>query len=358
MSIYNLEKMFRPESVAIVGASEKKGSVGFAIMQNIIQGKYSGDIYPINPNFETIWDRPACATLSDINTAIDLAVIAVPIKTVPAIIKECVGIGVSGAVIVSAWKKEKEAKGIELEAAIRKEAEDAGLRIIGPGSQGIINCQLKLNAGLSNHMSLPGKMAFVSQSGGISTSILDLSIKEHIGFSYFVSLGSMLDVDFGDIIDYLGGDPYVSSILLYVESFTKCRNFMSAARAVSRIKPIIVLKAGRSRDGALAAYPYTSELAGEDAVYDAAFKRAGIVRVRTFEELFDCAELLAKQPRISGHGIAIITNAGGPGVMASDFLSDYGMEPVKLNPETISKLDEVLPRHWSQSNPVDISDDA
>lgn len=358
MSIYNLEKMFHPKSVAIVGASEKKGSVGFVIMQNLIQGEYPGDIYPVNPNYETIWERPACATLSDINTAIDLAVIAVPIENVPAIIKECVGIGVSGAVIVSAWEKETETKGIELEAAIRKEAEDAGLRIIGPDSQGIINCRLKLNAGLLNHMPLPGKMAFVSQSGGISTSILDLSIREHIGFSYFVSLGSMLDVDFGDIIDYLGRDPYVSSILLYVESFTRCRNFMSAARAVSRIKPIIALKAGRSRDGALAAYSYTSELAGEDAVYDAAFKRAGIVRVRTFEELFDCAELLAKQPRVSGHGIAIITNAGGPGVMVSDFLSDYGMEPVKLNPETISKLDEILPGHWSQSNPVDISDDA
>jgi len=358
MSIYNLEKMFHPESVAIVGAGEKKGSVGFVIMQNLIKGEYSGNIYPVNPNYETIWERPACATLSDINSAIDLAVIAVPIKTVPAIIKECVGIGVSGAVIVSAWEKETETKGIELEAAIRKEAEDAGLRIIGPGSLGIINCRLKLNAGLSNHMPLPGKTAFVSQSGGIGTSILDLSIREHIGFSYFVSFGSMLDVDFGDIIDYLGGDPYVSSILLYVESFTRCRNFMSAARAVSRVKPIIALKAGRSRDGALAAYSYTSELGGEDGVYDAAFKLAGIVRVMTFEELFDCAELLAKQPRVSGHGIAVITNAGGPGEMVSDFLSDYGMEPVNLNPETISKLDEILPGHRSQSNPIDISDDA
>jgi acetyltransferase len=201
-------------------------------------------------------------------------------------------------------------------------------------------------------------MAFISQSGAICTSVLDLSIKEQIGFSYFVSLGSMLDVDFGDIIDYLGGDYQVNSIIMYIESLSRFRNFMSAARAVSRVKPIIAVKAGRTKAGAKAAATHTGSLAGEDAVYDAAFDRAGIVRVKTFEELFDCAELLAKQPRPVDPGLAIITNAGGPGVMAADALFDYGVDPVALRPETIQKLDELLPPHWSRTNPIDILGDA
>jgi len=358
MSIHNLERMFHPKSVAIVGAGEKEGSVGFAIMKNLIHGEYPGDIYPVNPNYESIWERPAFATLLDINTTIDLVVIAVPINIVPKIIKECVRSGAGGSVIISAGGKETGAKGKELETVIRQEAKDSDLRIIGPNCLGIINSRSKLNAGLACHMPLSGKMAFISQSGAICTAICDLSIREQIGFSYFVSLGSMLDVDFGDLIDYLGGDPHVSSILMYVENFVRCRNFMSAARAVSRVKPIIALKAGRSRAGALAAAYHTGALSGEDAVYDAAFKRAGIVRVKTFEELFDCAELVAKQPRASGSELAIISNAGGPCVMALDALSDYGMEPATLRRETINKLDEILPGYWSHSNPVDISDDA
>ena len=206
MSIYNLEKMFHPKSVAIVGASEKKGSVGFAIMQNIIQGDYPGNIYPVNPNYKTIFKKPASATLLDINNTVDLVVIGTPINTVPAIIKECVKCGAGGAVIISAGGKEAGEKGVELETAIKKEAKDGGLRIIGPNCLGIVSSRYRLNASFVSQLPIPGKMAFISQSGAICSSILDLSIRENIGFSYCVSIGDMLDVDFGDMIDFLGGE--------------------------------------------------------------------------------------------------------------------------------------------------------
>jgi len=357
MSIYNLEKMFHPKSVAVVGASEKKGNVGCAIMQNLIHGEYPGNIYPVNPNYKTVFEKPACATLLDIHPPLDLVIIATPIHTVPAIVKECVGSGAAGAVIISAGGKEIGVKGVELETAIKKEARDGGLRIIGPNCVGIISGRSRLNASFTNQMPIPGKMAFISQSGAICSSILDLSIKENIGFSYFVSIGDMLDVNFADMIDFLGGEREVGSIVMYVESLCRFRSFMSAARAVSMIKPIIALKAGRTQAGALAAASHTGALAGEDSIYDAAFKRAGILRVKTFEELFDCSELLAKQPRPSGPGLAIITNAGGLGVMAVDALSDYGYEPVALATETIKKLDRILPPYWSRRNPIDMLGD-
>ena len=358
MSSFNLDPIFQPASIAVVGATERKGNVGSAIMFNLINGGYRGEIYPINPNHDTIWGKTAYGSISRLNSRPDLAVIATPIKTVPGVVRQCVDHGVGGAVIISAGGKETGDKGRETEAAIKEQAGDAGFRIIGPNCLGIINVRHNLNASFAAHMPNRGKMAFISQSGAICTTILDLSIKEQMGFSYMVSLGSMLDVDFGDIIDYLGGEADVSSIVMYIENLSRIRNFMSAARAVSRIKPIIALKAGRSRAGAKAAASHTGALAGEDAVYDAAFKRAGIVRVRTFEELFDCAELLSKHSRSLGPGLAIITNAGGPGVMAADALSDYGEEPVTLSPQTISKLDEFLPAHWSRSNPIDIVGDA
>jgi acetyltransferase len=358
MGIYNLEKMFHAKSVAVVGASEKKGNIGFAIMQNLIRGEYPGKIYPVNPNYKTIFEKPAYANLLEINTPLDLVIIATPIHSVPAIIKECVRSKAAGAVIISAGGKEAGAKGVELETAIKKEARDGGLRIIGPNCVGIISSRSRLNASFTNQMPIPGKMAFVSQSGAICSSILDLSIKENIGFSYFVSIGDMLDVDFADMIDFLGGEQEVSSIVMYVESLCQFRNFMSAARAVSMVKPIIALKAGRTRAGALAAASHTGAMAGEDSIYDAAFKRAGILRVKTFEELFDCSELLAKQPTPSGPGLAIVTNAGGLGVMAADALSDYGHEPVALATETIKKLDAILPPYWSKRNPVDMLGDA
>jgi acetyltransferase len=358
MSAVHLDKIFCPKSIAVVGASQRSGSIGCAIMHNLIQEGYPGKIYPINPRHKTIWDLEAFPSLSELKFPVDLVIMATPIATGPQIVKECKRAGVGGVVIISAGGKEIGPKGRELESAIKKEAKDSGLRIIGPNCLGVVCTQAKLNASFASRMPIPGKMAFVSQSGAICTSVLDLSIKEQIGFSYFVSLGSMLDVDFGDIIDYLGGDYQVNSIIMYIESLSRFRNFMSAARAVSRVKPIIAVKAGRTQAGAKAAATHIGSLAGEDAVYDAAFERAGIVRVKTFEELFDCAELLSKQPRPLGPGLAIITNAGGPGVMAADALFDYGVEPVALHPKTIRKLDEFLPPFWSQTNPIDILGDA
>ena len=358
MSIYNLERVFKPQSVAVIGATEKQNHVGAAIMSNLINGGYYGEIFPVNPQYDTLWEKPCRPSILDFDDPPDMAVIATPIESVPGIIRDCVDKGVGGAVIISAGGKETGRKGREIEIAIKEAAGSKGFRIVGPNCLGIINVGQKLNASFARQMPLPGKMAFISQSGAICTAILDLSLNEHFGFSYFVSLGSMLDVDFGEMIDYLGNDGNVSSIVMYVENLKNIRNFMSAARSVSRVKPIIALKAGRSRAGALAAESHTGAMTGEDAVYDAAFKRAGIVRVKTFEELFDCAELLSKYTRTTGSGLAILTNAGGPGVMAADALSDYGIEPAILSPGTIDALNTVLPRYWSGGNPIDILGDA
>jgi len=358
MSVDNMDKIFRPGSIAVVGASERKGSVGAALMHNLIARGFPGEIHPINPNHKNIYKLPACPSIKDLKAPVDLAVIATPIASAPQIVHECADAGVGGVVIISAGGKEIGKNGQQLETAIKKEAAQSGLRIIGPNCLGIVSSRAKLNASFASQMPLSGKMAFLSQSGAICSAILDLSIQENIGFSHFVSLGSMLDVEFGDMIDYLGGQPEVSSIVMYVESLARFRNFMSAARAVSRVKPIIALKAGRSAAGALAAASHTGALAGEDAVYDAALKRAGVLRVKTFEELFDCAELVAKQPKPQGSGLVIVTNAGGPGVMAADALAEYGFNPVALSAETLKKLDEILPPYWSKRNPIDMLGEA
>jgi len=358
MGVYNLDKIFKPETVAVVGASEKEGSIGSVLVENLIQGGFQGRVYPVNPRYHTIHDLKAYPSIVNTDSPVDLAIIATPIATVPSIVQECVSKNVGGAIIISAGGKEVGPQGEEIEKKIEYQAWKGGLRIIGPNCLGIICPQRKLNASFASRMPQKGRLAFISQSGAICSAILDLSPKENIGFSYFVSIGSMVDVDFGDLIDYLATDPQVSSILLYIESLSNFRKFMSAARAASRLKPIVVLKSGRSPAGTRAAASHTGAMAGEDAVYDAAFKRAGIVRVNTIGQLFDCAELVAKQPRPSGPRLAVVTNAGGPGVMAADALSHYGQEPAALEAETIEKLNATLPDLWSHGNPVDILGDA
>jgi len=358
MGVYNLDKIFKPSSIAVIGASQREGSIGSALMQNLVQGGFQGTILPVNPKHSKIHGLKSYPSILKAETSTDLAIIATPIATVPSIVKECAEAGIDGAIIVSAGGKETGAKGREIENQIEREARKGGLRIIGPNCLGIICPGRNLNASFASRMPQKGKLAFVSQSGAICSAILDLSPKEGIGFSYFVSIGSMMDVDFGDLIDYLGTDPEVSSILLYIESLSNFRKFMSAARAVSRLIPIVVLKSGRSPAGTRAAASHTGAMAGEDIVYDAAFNRAGIVRVNTMGELFDCAELMAKQPRPSGPRLAVVTNAGGPGVMAADALSYYGLEPAPLEPETLEKLNKALPPLWSRANPIDILGDA
>ena len=358
MGIDNLDRIFRPKSIAVVGASERKGSIGFAIMRNLINGGYTGDVIPVGSSHETLWKRSAYPSLLDVRSSIDLVILAAPIVSAARYVRECADIKAGGVLICPSAGKGTVDNGNALEEIIRKEVQGSDLRVIGPDCLGLFCRHSNLNATCAGGMPLPGKMAFISQSGAVCAAMLDLSIKEHIGFSYVVSLGSMIDVNFGDMIDYMGGDFQVGSIVMYVERLTHFRGFMSAARAVSRIKPIIALKAGRTKAGALAAASHTGALTGEDAFYDAAFKRAGIVRVNTFEELFSCAGLLAKQPRPSGPGLAIVTNAGGPGIIAADVLSDYGMEPVSFSAGVVEKLDSILPSHWSRGNPIDMLGEA
>ncbi len=358
MGQYNLNRIMKPQRIAVIGASEKTGTIGNALMKNLLEGGFPGTVLPVNPNYQKIHGYRSYGSVSELEVGVDLAIIATPIHTVPEIVQECISSKIGGAIVISAGGKEAGVQGTEIEQKIRKVTLSTGFRIIGPNCLGVIMPSRKLNATFVSGMPSAGNLALVSQSGAICSSILDLAFKERIGFSHFVSIGSMLDVDFGDLVDYFGNETSVKSILLYIENLTNFRKFMSAARSVSRVKPIIVLKAGRSKAGAKAAASHTGAMAGEDAVYDAAFKRAGIVRVDTIEELFDCAELMAKQPRPRGPRLAIITNGGGPGVMAADYLSRNGHEPAPLAQETMTKLDMILPTCWSKNNPIDILGDA
>ncbi len=358
MGIHNLEAFFHPQAVAVIGASEKPGRIGTALMHNLVGGGYSGPIIPVNPRYRRIMGLPAVASIEDVDKAIDLAVIAVPIADVEAVIGQCSRRQVKTAIVISSGGRETGEAGRQVEERILAAAGNGGLRIIGPNCLGVMAPAAKLNAGFAADMPNRGNLAFVSQSGGICSAILDMSFVEGIGFSHFVSVGSMLDVDFGDMIDYLGRDPSAKAILLYVEQLSNIRKFMSAARAVSRIKPIIVLKAGSSLLGARAASSHTGALAGEDAIYDAAFRRAGVIRVATIEELFDAAELVGKQPRPLGPRLGVMTNGGGPAVMAVDALVRHGLEPARLGPDTIAALDGILPRHWNRGNPVDMLGDS
>ena len=358
MGLYNLDKVFEPESVAVIGASEKKGSIGSALVENLINAGYTGDIYPVNPEHKKIHGYKALKSVSDAEKNIDLAIIAVPIRLVPDIITDCVSADVKSAIIISAGGRETGEKGREIEEKIQKNAQKGGLRIIGPNCMGIIFPHNKLNASFGAAMPPDGSMAFISQSGAICSSMLDLSFRENMGYRYFISVGSMLDVDFADLIDYVAGDPEVKSILLYIEGLNNFRKFMSASRAASRTKPIIVLKSGRSDIGTRAASSHTGAIAGDDRIYDAAFKRAGAVRVYTLDEFFNCSELLSKKSVPKGPRMMILTNSGGPGVMAADAIETFDLKPAALSDESVDALEQLLPSHWSRGNPVDILGEA
>jgi len=359
MGIFNIDKIMLPGAVAVVGASEREGSVGRSVLENIIRGGYSGTVLPINPKRNRILGLEAFPSLIAADVSIDLAVIIVPLKFAPGIIEECGRCGVGGVIIISGGGRETGAEGAALEHKILAAAKAAGVRIVGPNCVGVISSAAGLNASFIHEMPNPGSLAFVSQSGATCTAVLDFAVSQDIGFSHFISMGSMLDVDFGDVIDYLGNDQHTSAILLYIESITNHRKFMSAARAVSRVKPIILLKVGRSAAGAKAAMSHTGAMAGEDAIYDEAFKRAGLVRVKTVGDLFDCAALIAKQPLPRGPRLAIVTNAGGPGVMATDYMAlNGGLDPPAISEKTLADLDSFLPPFWSRSNPIDILGDA
>ncbi len=353
-----LDYFFKPGAIAIVGASSKEGSIGFTLLNNLQKDGFAGPVYPINPKHDEIMGLKAYPSVIAVGSPIDLVIIAVPIHEVPAVMKECGEAQVKGAIIISAGGKEVGEEGARIEEEIRAEAKRGGIRYLGPNCMGILSPVNNLNASFAAHSAEPGSLALLSQSGAVCSAILDRAAIEKIGFSHFVSIGSMADLDFADMIDYLGNDRDARSIIIYMENMTRHRKFMSAARSVSRVKPIIVVKSGRSEAPAKAAASHTGSLAGRDDAYNAAFRRAGIIRVDTISQLFSCAQALGKMQRPIGSNLAFITNAGGPGVMAVDALSNWGFEPAQLSPETFRKLDEFLPAFWSRGNPIDILGDA
>ncbi len=353
-----LDHIFYPKTVAIIGASERSGSVGRTVLWNLLKSPFGGTVYPVNPKRKNILGIKAYPSILDIPDEIDLAVIVIPAKGVCEVIKDCVKKKIPTAVIISAGFKELGAPGEKMEQEILLEARKGGMRIVGPNCLGVMNPLNGLNATFAADMALKGNLAFISQSGALCTAVLDWSLKESIGFSAFVSIGSMVDVSWGDLITYFGNDQNTKSILIYMESIGDPRAFLSAAREVALTKPIILIKAGRTAESAKAAASHTGSLAGSDDVLEAALKRVGVLRVNSISDLFSMAKVLSKQPNPKGPNLTIITNAGGPGVIATDALIQTGGKLTQLEKTTFEKLNALLPEHWSRNNPVDILGDA
>lgn len=353
-----LDAIFAPQNVAVIGATERPNTVGRTLLWNLISHPFGGTVFPINPKRNNVLGIRAYPSIADAPDEVDLAVIVTPARTVPGVVEECVTAGVKGAIIISAGFKEIGEEGVQLEQEILKKARQAKMRIIGPNCLGVMSPITGINATFAKGMALPGNVGFISQSGALCTSVLDWSLQEHVGFSAFVSIGSMLDVDWGDLVYYLGDDPHTSSIVIYMESIGDARSFLSAAREVSLIKPIIVIKAGRTAAAAKAAASHTGALTGSDDVLDAAFRRCGVLRIERIAEIFYMSEVLAKQPRPKGPNLTIVTNAGGPGVLATDALIQSGGQLTSLSEETINMLSSFLPPPWSHGNPIDILGDA
>ena len=353
-----LDAIFAPKSVAVIGATETPGSVGRTILWNLISNTFGGTVYPVNPKRASILGIKAYPNLSAVPEVVDLIVVVTPAPTVPGIIKEAVELGVKSAIIISAGFKEIGPEGVELERQILEHAHRGGMRIIGPNCLGVMSPITGLNATFATTIARPGSVGFISQSGALLTAILDWSLRENVGFSSFVSIGSMLDVDWSDLIYYLGDDPHTKSIVIYMESIGNARAFLSAAREVALTKPIIVIKPGRTEGAAKAAASHTGSLTGSDEVLEVAFRRSGVLRVNSIAELFYMAEVLGKQPRPRGKHLTILTNAGGPGVLATDALITNGGELARISPETMEAFNDLLPAAWSHNNPVDILGDA
>lgn len=352
MTIRNFDALFEPRSVALIGASERPGSIGATVLHNLHADGFSGPIWLVNPKHDQISGYPCCRRIADLPAAPDLAVVVTPPASVPGIIAELAAKGTRAAAVLTAGLDDK-ARTAMLEAS-----RPHLLRILGPNILGLMLPRLKLNASFAHRSAPPGHLALVSQSGALITAIVDWAAGRDIGFSHVVSLGDMSDVDFGDVLDYLAGDVDSRAILLYMEAVTDAAKFMSAARRAARVKPVIVVKSGRHAAAARAAASHTGRLAGSNAVYDAAFRRAGLLRVDDLDELFEAAELLARVPRLEGERLTILTNGGGAGVLAADRLADFDGELAMISPETQAALDAFLPANWSRGNPVDIIGDS
>jgi acetyltransferase len=349
--------MFNPKTIALIGATDREGAVGRTILENLLRSK-ERKIFPVNPHMDKVLDVDTYPSIAVVPEHVDLAVVATPARSVPVVIEECGKAGVEGVVIISAGFKEIGEEGIQLESEIERIRKKYGMRIMGPNCLGFVRPPLDFNATFLRGKPPAGDIAFISQSGALGSAILDWAISAGIGFSMFASLGSMIDVDFGDMIDFLGDDMATRSILIYMEGVGNARKFMSAARAFARRKPIIVLKPGRFAESAKAVHSHTGAMAGDDAVYEGAFKRAGVVRVGEIAELFNAAQVLDSKRLPAGPRLAIVTSAGGPGVMATDALINLGGELAELSEESMKQLNGLLPPYWSKANPVDVLGDA
>jgi len=354
----SLDAIFFPKTIALVGATDRPGSVGHTVLSNLCSHPFGGTVFPVNPKRRNVAGIPSYPYVGSVPEQIDLAVVTTPASTVPSVIRSCADAGVKAAIVISAGFKECGPQGAALEQEILVEARRGNMRLLGPNCLGVMNPWTGLNATFAAGSARPGSVAFLSQSGAFCTAILDWSLQENIGFSAFVSLGSLLDIGWGDLIDYLGNDPKTKSIIIYMESIGDARSFLSAAREVALTKPIIAIKAGRTEAGARAATSHTGSLTGSDEVLDAAFRRSGVLRVNTIAELFHMTNVLAKQRRPKGRRLAIITNAGGPGVLAADTLIAEGGQLAPLSAETIAALCRAVPGIASADNPVDLRGDA
>jgi acetyltransferase len=353
-----LSVFFSPQTVAVLGAAESVDSIGRTVLWNLVTNPFGGTVFPVNPECSSVLGIKAYPTIAAVPEKVDLAVLATSSETVPDLIAQCVESGVKGAIVLSAGFKETGAAGLKLEEEILRNARRGALRVIGPNCLGVMSPLTGLNATYAVGMARAGNVAFISQSGALCTAVLDWSLRELVGFSCFISTGSMVDVGWGDLINYLGDDQRTRSILIYMESIGDVRSFLSAAREVALTKPIIVIKAGRTEAAVKAAASHTGSLTESDDVLDAVFRRGGMLRVNNISDLFDMAEVLAKQPRPKGPRLAIITNAGGPGVLAADALISSGGELATLSESSMEALNELLPLHWSRNNPIDIFGDA
>jgi len=352
-----LDPLFAPRSVAVVGATERPGSVGRAVLWNLLSNPFGGTVFPVNSKRPNVLGIKAYLKVSDLPDKVDLVVVTTPANTVPDVLTESVAAGIPAGIVISAGFKEHGEHGKELEERITQIIRGK-MRLIGPNCLGVMNPIRGLNATFAHSIARPGNVAFISQSGALLTAILDWSLRENVGFSSFVSTGSMLDVSWGDLIDYFGSDSRTNSIVIYMESIGDASAFLSAAREVSLTKPIIVIKAGRTAEAAKAAASHTGSMTGSDEVLDAAFRRTGVLRVNRISDIFFMSDVLAKQPRPRGNRLCIVTNAGGPGVLATDALVASGGELADLSPQTMAAFDEILPPQWSHNNPVDILGDA
>jgi acetyltransferase len=359
MSIRNLNYLFSPQSVAVIGASHRAHSVGETVLRNMIEGNFKGSIFPVNPKYRELAGYKTYARVSDLPVVPELAIICTPPSTVPGLINELGACGTRAAIVLTAGLGAMEdTHGNSLKQAMLAAAKPYLLRILGPNCVGLLVPGIGLNASFAHTNAVPGRIAFVSQSGALVTGVLDWAKSRGIGFSKFVSVGDSADVDFADVLDYLASDAETQAVLLYIEDIQHARKFMSAARAAARSKPVLVVKAGRAPEGAKAAASHTGALAGSDDVYDAAIRRAGMLRVLSTEDLFDAVETLARARPLTGERLTIMTNGGGPGVMATDALICSGGKLAALSDETLQKLDAMLPPTWSRGNPVDIIGDA